>query len=375
MLVIIGYFQVIVDWGFSWRGTSRMAVLRNDPAQLSREFVAGWTLQVALALASIVALTLMCFTIEALDPFRPFLIYGCVMIASAAVFPQWLPFGLERVREVALMQFSIRVGSVPLIFIFVRDADDGPLVLASMAATQLTAGLIGLRWMLRTFTILWGWPTWQEIREEFRAGGAVFVSRIWVMLYTTLIPTALGALTNMTTVGFYMLADRLRTGIVALITPLVQALLPRMSFLIHHDKANATRLLVRSIIALGAISGSISLATLVLAEPIILLVGGPEYAESVPVLRYFALVPLLATLSSLLGLQILIPSGRTMMYNRALLGAGLAGGLMMVPLINQFGAQGAALTMLIGETIAAISIAFYVWRSLDTIMARVDTPR
>ena len=362
VLVIQGYFVVIVDWGFSWRGTSKIAQLRNDPEALSETFIAGWTVQWLLCALSVAIL----ITLYAFAPFfalfRDYVFYVCLALIALALFPGWYPFGLERVREVALVQFAIRAGSVPLVFLLVRTESDGPLVVACLSISSLVASALGLIWICREMPVRWHRPKLARIRIEFLEGGAVFLSRVWTTFYTTLLPTVLGVMTNATAVGFYALADRIRTGIYTLISPIMQSVLPRTSYLFREDRERARQLLMRSGAVLIAITGGIGLLLFILADPIIYLAAGTEFEASVVLLRWFAVLPLVAISSHILGIQVMMPNGMVMTYNKVVLAAGLVGLGVLVPLVRLLDVQGAAITVFLCEVGVALALGFIVWR-------------
>ena len=48
--IVLSYFSLVINWGFSWRATQKVSALRDDITQLSTIFMATWMAQWFLAL-------------------------------------------------------------------------------------------------------------------------------------------------------------------------------------------------------------------------------------------------------------------------------------------------------------------------------------
>ena len=363
MQVILSYFTLLSDWGFSWSGTLKIARLRNDRAALSKSFFAGWAVQWGLcAVAVCVLLGLTAFA-PFFVQFRIYAFYGIGVIVAGVLFPTWMLTGLERIREVALGQLVIRAGSVPLIFFFVRSPGDGALVIAISALTGLIAGAAILLWMRKNLTLDWHWPRLCQIRIEFQESTAIFLSHVWIMLYTTLTPTILGLIAGAANVGHYVLADRIRMTVQSLIAPVSQTLFPRMSYLFVHDRPAALLLLRYSGRLVVFISLLASFTLFLLSKPIIFIAAGPNYHDAVAILRWLSPLPLIVAVSNLLGVQIMLAQGMIIEFNRVITFGGITSFVLIVPLITWMGPTGAAINTLIIEYIITISFFYNVFMS------------
>ena len=184
---------------------------------------------------------------------------------------------------------------------------------------------LGLWWIVRNAPLDWRAPRLADIRQEFRESGVIFVSRVWITLYTSLIPTILGAFAGAAAVGHYVLADKIRMVVQSLLSPAAQALFPRMSYLFSNDRGAALHLLKRSGAFMICVSGAASLGLFFLAEPIIRLAAGEDFAQSVTVLRWLAPLPLVVYISQIASLQILLTHRKDRQFNLILLSGGVFG--------------------------------------------------
>jgi O-antigen/teichoic acid export membrane protein len=368
--VILGYFAIVTDWGLSWSGVRKVAALRNDNAALSESFCAGWAVQWALCAAALVVLGGLALYAPFFAPFRAYSLALASAIVAGVLFPSWLLVGLERMREVAVVQLIIRASAVPLILFFVKAPDDGPRVIFATTAAALAGGVGALIWMRSHLALDWRWPRWTTIREIFVESGAMFFSRVWIVLYTSLAPTILGAMDGAAAVGQFVLADKLRAAAQSLLTPVSQALFPRMSYLFAHDRPAALNLLRRSGKLITLVSGATSLALFALAGPIILLAGGRDFVAATVVLRWLAPLPLIIAGSNFFGVQMMLPNRMTRAFNRIYAATGALSLAMIGAWVAWRGAEGAAINMLLSEGFVTAAMGAYLWRKRKSLSAR-----
>ena len=103
--------------------------------------------------------------------------------------------------------------------------------------TTILGGLFAIYWIRKNRLIEWYWPTWKLVFQELNEAKIFFNSRIAVSAYTTLAPLVLGWIEGPVAVGYFGLADKLRTAAQSLVTPISQAMFPRMSHLFTKDTA------------------------------------------------------------------------------------------------------------------------------------------
>jgi PST family polysaccharide transporter len=362
MQVILTYFGILTEWGFSWNGVRKLAALRNDRARLSESFFASWSAQWMLCAGALGMLGALSSWAPFFAPFRAYTLAGMGVIVAGVLFPLWLLIALERMREVAIAQFLIRALSVPLIFLWVKSPGDGPLVIVIVALTGLVGGAAALFWIRTNIPLDWRWPHPRAIQAELFENGTVFLSRIWIVLYSSLVPTVLGVIAGPASVGTYVLADKICSAARSVLAPVGQALFPHMSYLFAHDAAAARRVLWRTVRLLFLPSIATSLALFLCADQIVLVAGGHEYAGAAPVLRWLSPLPLVILLSNIFGLQIMLPNQMIAPFNRILAGAGFLSLAMIAPLVLWRGAEGAAMDTLLAECCVTVAMAAYLYR-------------
>ncbi len=360
--VVMTYFVLLVDYGFSWSATRKVAAHRDEPAEISRIFAATWAAQWLLVLLAAIMAAMVIIATDRLRPDAHLYAAAFTNVIATALFPIWFLQGLERLQVVAALQLLTRSLALIPIFLLVQQPSDAMLLLIIQGGAAMLAGILSLWWMQQQSIVTWHRrPRWQDIRGALHDGGILFASRVSISLYTTLVPLVLGWVAGPVALAYFNLADKLRAAAQSLLTPLSQALFPRMSHLVSNDGNAAYTLIKRSAQAVIAIAGSTSVALWVLSDWLVILLGGADFAPAAQVLRWLAPLPLIIGLSNVLGVQIMLPHGLNRAFNVILFSAASLGAILIWPLIQHKGAPGAAQTMLVVEIWVTSTMALLLW--------------
>jgi PST family polysaccharide transporter len=360
--VLAAYLILMVDYGFSWSTSRKIAAHRSDRSFISRTFVATFAAQWSLLLAAIAFGLIVVLSLERLRIDLWLYVAAFTSVIGTALFPIWFFQGLERLQAVATLQVISQLVAVISIFFLVKEPKDAIWVLVSGGAGSMLGGIGALWWMQRIRLIDWVWPGWRAVGGELSEGAGMFGSRVSISLYTTLVPIFLGLVAGPVALAYFNMADKLRRAAQSLITPLSLALFPRMSHLVAKQDGSAYALIKRSFYAIILIAGSASLGLWFLADWIVWVMGGDDFKAAATVLRWFAPVPLIIGLSNLMGVQIMLPQQMSRAFNRALALAAIASFLIIWPLSERYAASGAAATILIAEAVVTLVMSFVLWR-------------
>lgn len=362
--VLMVYFILFTDYGFSWSATRKISTHRTDRAYISRVFVGTWAAQWLLILGAATLASILVWTSTRLRPDAWLYAAAFTAVLGNALFPIWFLQGLERLQVVASLQLVTRLLALIPIFLFVKQPADAVYVPAIQGGGVMLGGVLALGWIKQKNLVDWHWPHWRAVVQELGEGLPLFSTRLSISFYTTLIPLTLGWIAGPIALAHYNLADKIRTAVQSLLGPLSQALYPRMVSLFTTDKSAAVHLLRRSFFAVSMIAGSASIMLWLLADHLVVLLGGEEFLPAGSVLRWLAFCPLALALSNLFGVQTLIAMGKHKVINITALCVGIAATLLCSPAISSFQENGAAAVLLSAEIAVAI---IYLLTSLRAI--------
>ena len=333
---------------------------QGQPEVINRIF---WSVQAAKLLLALAALVLLGFAVWAVPQFRavwPVMLASAPAVLGSLLFPQWLFQGLERMGFVAVCTMTSRALSIPLIFWAVQSAQDTWLAALIQASGSVMAGLLACVLVWRQRLVCWVRPRWGDVRQAFIDGWHIFISSAAISVYTTIIPMLLGLLTNHTAVGLFSAADKIRLAYQSLVTPLSNAVYPRVSALMTQSTQAGLALVRKVLLIQGGLTFGLSCALWMLAPWTVRLIMGPQFDAAVSVLRVMAPLPFLIGLSNVFGIQIMLPLGLKRPFTRIVIASGLINITLMLALAPGWGAEGAAATVLITEGLVTFAMALVV---------------
>jgi O-antigen/teichoic acid export membrane protein len=371
---VIAYLGLLTDYGFNWSATGEIAKVQNDRDAVSRIF---WKTQAAKSLIACVGLVLLVLGVLLVPKFielRPIMFATFPFVVGTVLFPQWLFQGLERMSFVTVATLSARLLVIPATYLLVHSPADTWRAALITSMSTVVAGLFSLTMIARMKLITFRLPGVSDVVEAFREGWHVFLATAAVSLYTTTNSVLLGFLTGNVTLGYFGAADKIRNMTQSLISPLSNALYPRMNALFAEDIVKAYALVRKALYAMSAIMFVASVMLWVLAPWIVRIGMGPQYGPVVDVLRWMAFVPWLVALNNILGLQMMLPLGMKKKFSEILLGSGVFNVALLVPLSLRFGARGAAMSILATEALVTGCMALYLMQKrVPIFLARAST--
>jgi O-antigen/teichoic acid export membrane protein len=278
-----------------------------------------------------------------------------------AITLSWFFIGREIPIGLVVTSLASRALTLPLVAILVRSSSDLEVAVFLVTLPALLGGVLALPWALRSFHFTFQRPSMRSLWSELRDGLTATLSGVAASVNQPLTVVLLGSVAAGATVGEFGTALALVTAGKHMLMPLSQAAYARTSFLegdAPERVIDARTRAVRWICASGAIA---SLGLLIGAPLLTVVLFGKAFAGSVNLIRMMSLIPLLFICGQAVGTQFLFSAGR----GRVVVAAAVAGNLACLAsvlfLTRQFQANGAAISLVIGEGVAA---GLMVWAGL-----------
>lgn len=357
------YFILLVEYGFTWSATRKISAYRHDPDILGKIFINVWVAQWLIVFICFISFCFILVSVEYVRLKADFYILAFLSVLGSVLLPMWFLQGVEKMRVVAILQFFGKIFGLIFMFGFVKnDSDIKQAILASSLPT-IFIGFFSLFYIYKNKFFFLRAPSWAGIFDELREGWSIFTSRLYISAYSIMLPLILGWMAGPSALACYNVADKLRSGAQSLINPIVQALFPRISFLMEKQDKSVIDLLKKSAVAIFFVSAIASFLLWFFAENLIDLIAGNKFEGAVAVLRWMSPIPLFVGVSNLLGVQVMLPLKMNFEFNRAFFFAALLCLMGMWPMIKLAAAEGAAMTLLAVEFLGCALISFYLWRN------------
>ena len=341
---VVSYFVLLADYGFNLSATKRIAASGQRADLISEIFWSVLGAKVGLVVLGLLLLWIAVAAIPRLHDIQFLIAATAPLLLGSLLFPQWLFQGIERMSVVSISVILSRATMIPFTFALVHGPDDVWKAALINSSTTAFSGLISIGFIVRLRMITWCAPSVGKIIEALRDGSHVFVSTASISLYSTTNTVLLGFIAGDTAVGYFAAADRLRAACSSLISPLSNAVYPRVNALMVNERREAFALIRQLLWIQGAATMVISAGLFVFAPLIVNLVLGSQFTGAVTVLRWMAAIPFLVGLSNVFGVQAMLSVGMKREFSYILLASGLVNLMILVPLAQMAGAVGASNT-------------------------------
>lgn len=349
---VANYFVLVAMLGVKNYGNRSIAQIRDDKEQLSKTFVNIFAMQLLMTVAMMVLYAgyILCFVEENKD----IAIIQTLFVLTGAADITWFFFGIEEFKTTVIRNTAVRVVSLVLIFLFVREADDLPIYTLIMTGSTLLGYILLFPFLRRHIRFMW--PQWSEMRIHIAPNLRLFVSVIAVSIFNVMDKIMLGIQSSMTQVGLYENTDKLMRIPLGVITAMGTVMMPHMSHALSVGdtkgyKASIERSMIFIMCLACALAGGLSGVGQVFA-PIFF---GEEFIECGTLIAVISPTILSLAWANVIRMQYLIPNKMDREFTiSTFIGAGvnLVVNYLLIP---RFGALGAV----IGTVCAEGSLTFY----------------
>jgi polysaccharide transporter, PST family len=350
------YFTLITDYGFNLSATKRVAQDRAS-GSVSALFWAVIFIKGALFALGGAILTVLLFVVPRIHAYPGVFLVSYLIVLGSVLFPVWLYQGMEQMRFISVLTGGAKVLSAVLLLVFVHHSSDYLLAAGILAGGMLVAGVAGFFVALVHFKIAFQWPSKAACLHALRDGWHLFVSAAAASLYANTGVFLVGVLAGNVQAGYFSVAERTIRGIQGLLTPITQAVYPHISALVAKSREVALDFIGKSLVWIGALSFLPSVILLLFAHPLTLLFFGSAAQGSIGPVRWVAMLPFVIALSSVLGVQTMIPFGLEKQLSQIYVAAGLSSVVPLILSIHYWGATGAAATLLIVEVAVCVAMS------------------
>ncbi len=310
----IGYFQVIVEFGFGLTGARKVAKRCND-SELNLIHSSILYSRILLMLFSFIVLIIVSilFAVKK-EQFLSMLILFLMVVAT--VFQQnWLFQGMSDMKPIALINMISRLISVVLIFTLVKDTKDLYLYCFLYIINFLVASLLGYLIVYKKYSIRLIPVNIKIVFLELREGWYLFISSAMSKIFSGIGITILGITAIKSEVGIYSAINKIPLTLTLFFAAFSQAIYPYMceQFSISHKKGFSTlKKIAIPIIVLFLIPG---LVLIIFNKQVIFILFGENYIDYSTLLIPFVIWVLGGIVNNFLGIQSLVAAGYQREYS------------------------------------------------------------
>jgi len=355
-LACVMYCSTISDWGFNVYTTKDIAQHRDDKQRVTQLFWSTFNAKLILGCSTLAILLLMTW----FNPAWHALFY-IVLANSTVLFGQllsfgWLMQGFEKLGKTSIISTLGQFCSIPLTFLLVKTPEDTWLAALIPGVVAFITAIITLSLVAQMRVIGFYRFEPREIMQRIKDSLHVFLAIFGANMFNNINVLILASMTSTYMVGLYNGADRLKKAANSVPEQIGNAFFPRVSHLFHKDRAAAIAATRKSITLSFLISLFIVVFTFFFADYVVRILLGAAFHDSANVLRVVVCGFIFGNISYPAGLQILIPYGLAKQRMHVMFIVGLINIPICCLLAWQYGAIGAASSLVLSEFLVFVGI-------------------
>jgi polysaccharide transporter, PST family len=341
-----------VEYGFAFTGTKQVAINRSNDKRLSDILNNILFAQFVVFLFFLLVTLFLMLLIPQFKDY-PYLIIVTIFYAGAQGMNLfWYFRGVGKAVVVAKLELFSKMITISLIFITVDSKDDILFVMMSFLVGSLVSLFSSLYLLYDKLNIGFSkfngcYKTLCDSWNAFliRVGGS-FIADGNVLLCGSLLPSK--------EFGYFSAAFKIASAIRGLFAPIVDAFFPHIAESLSREPESAKRLNRKILPIMVAFGGGLGMLMFFFSEFLVYLMLGKEFSESVILVQYFALLPILISVVHTYGTQWMVPIGRERRYSRIVLVSGFIGLLASVIVTPRLLEVGAVFAILLSYLLIAV---------------------
>lgn len=349
----IGYFQVIVEFGFGLTGARKVAMRENDD-ELNLIHSNILYARLLLMIFSFIFLVIIStiFSVPKTQIISMIILF--LMVLATAFQQNWLFQGMSDMKPIAIINMVSRVISVILIFSLVNDTKDLYLYCFLYISNFIIASLMGYVIVYKKYKIRLIFVTFQQIITEIKEGWYLFLSSAMSKIFSGIGITILGIAATKSEVGIYSAINKIPLILTLFFAAISQALYPYMCKQFSISMYKGLEMLKKIAVPIIGLFSIPSIILVIFNKSIILILFGESYSNYSTLLIPFVVWVLAGIINNFLGIQSLVAAGYQKEYSREFQKSVIFMLISMLVLGRYFGSFGIAYSSMFSELFLSI---------------------
>lgn len=282
---------------------------------------------------------------------------------SVAFDINWLFCGLQKFKFTVTRSGIIKILSLILIFIFVKDENDLYKYIFILAGTTLLNQLV--LWPFLKEEVKFVKVSKKDIFKHLKPTIILFIPVLATSIYKTMDKIMIGNMSNMAEVGYYENAEKMLNIIMSVISALGTVTLPQMTYLYSkNNKEEFNKIFEKSILFIFFIVFPVIFGFWATADDLVSIYLGDGFSESALLLRLLSISLPFSTIASIVRMQLLIPRSKDKEYIVSLVLGAIINFIFNIFLIGRFKAAGATIGTILAEAVVCITQCYYIRKKL-----------
>lgn len=360
---ILSYFVLFGTLGVALYGRREIAYRQNDKKSRSEVF---WQITIIKVITVSIAMFIYYFVCARSGEYSLYYKILAFELLAHMLDVTWYFQGLEQFKTIAIRNIIVKLAFVALIFLLVKTPDDlwlyfvlfvGSLILSNLPFLFMlpkTVGKVKINFVDTTKHII---PIL-----------ALFLPQVMSEVYTVLDKTMLGFLIeDMNEVGIYEQSQKIEKFSLSIVTALAPVMSARIASLYSEKKKDEIKeKMSKSFHFIWFLSVPIAFGIAGVTANLVPWFLGNEFLGAIPVMQIGVILILAIALSTTIGQQYLIPTGRQKVFTWSVFAGAITNFTLNLILIPNFKAVGAIIASVLAEC-AVVGVQLYAIKKVIPI--------
>lgn len=352
------YFLLFAMLGLNNYGSRTIAAVRAENEQkVGETFYSIYALQLIHSVLAVAAYLGYALFLPVDD--RCIVLLQAFYVMSALLDVNWFFAGLEKFKLTAMRNSLVKLTSVVLIFLLVKEANDLWLYTLIMSGSFLASAMILWGYILKHYPVMI--PRFTEVKRHIKPNLVLFVPVVAISLYNVMDKIMIGKiLMDKRQVSFYENAYRVMELPGVFITALGTVMLPRMTHVVNSgEKEKGMAYIENSMFCTLFISVPVSLGLAAVSDCLAPVYFGEEFTICGLFMKYLAPVGIIKAWANVIRTQYLLPNKKDKVYVISVVAGALVNVVANLILISTIGTLGAIIGTLIAEAMVMLVQTIY----------------
>lgn len=310
---IISYFIILVNFGLDVSAVKNVSVNRNNNSKLGEVVSSVLLIKIFLFICSFIILSVLLLCVKQFRENSVLFLLSFLSCLSEILFPAWFYQGVEKMKYITLIRFTSILFYTVTVFLFIKSQNDYLLIPLLQSLGWIFSGAISFFMLIKIEKISLYIPPLDSIKKYFLESIPFFVSRISVVINSSMAKTVCGIFFSMHEVAAFDLAQKIAMTALVPLQMLNQAIFP-------HIAKTLDRLFVNKCFKLILLAISLIVVVVYIFAPIMVrLLSDGELPESVDILRVLCLFIFSGGITSYTGSPVLVSFGYAKPFNRSVI--------------------------------------------------------
>ena len=240
-LSVTNYFGVFITFGFSIPALKLISENKNNTQIKNQVASAVFTSKSILAILSCLIFSLLLFLIPDFKNNKFIFVVVFLQVFNNVIFPGWYFQGIQKMKIVTNIQLSLRILSLPFIFLFVKNKNDLLSYVIIVSATNLVNAFVSFVYLYYKESIRYKWVRFSALKSYYRDSLPFFWTASASVIKEESVNILIGVFFGKKELAYFNLAEKIVSIPRMLAQNINDALFPKM--VLNKDKSSIRRVI------------------------------------------------------------------------------------------------------------------------------------